>query len=166
MKRITIIVLAALTACATHADEGLALRSDSALTVRSVTEASVAGTRELVLHALSQIGVRYQAGGSSPDTGFDCSGLVRYVVGQAVGLTLPREARAISDVGAQVSVDELQPGDLVFFNTMRRPFSHVGIYVGDQRFIHAPNERGTVEVTDMRIQYWQQRYNGARRLEL
>lgn len=123
-------------------------------------------SRELVLHALSQIGVRYQAGGSSPATGFDCSGLVRYVVSRAVGVALPRESRAISDVGAQVSIDELQPGDLVFFNTLRRPFSHVGIYVGDRRFIHAPNERGTVVVSDMRIQYWQQRYNGARRLVL
>ena len=166
MKRITIIVFAALTAGAAHADEGLALRSDTALTLRSVTEAGFTGKRELVLHALSQIGIRCQAGGSSPNTGFDCSGLVRYVVGKTVGLILPREARAISDVGAQVSVDELQPGDLVFFNTLRRPFSHVGIYVGDQRFIHSPNERGSVKVADMRLQYWQQRYNGARRLEL
>jgi cell wall-associated NlpC family hydrolase len=159
-------MLAALSAGAAHADEGLALRLDTTLSPRFLAETGVAGTRELVLHALNQIGVRYQIGGASPQTGFDCSGFVRYVVGQAVGLALPRNARSISDVGAQVGVDELQPGDLVFFNTQRRPFSHVGIYVGEQRFIHSPNERGSVEVTDMRIHYWQQRYNGARRLEL
>ncbi|HEV7802166.1 MAG TPA: C40 family peptidase [Burkholderiales bacterium] len=123
-------------------------------------------TRELALQALGFLGVRYKYGGSSPDTGFDCSGLVRYVVGQAVGLVLPRDARAISELGSQVSTDELQPGDLVFFNTMRKPYSHVGIYVGDHRFIHAPASGGTVELVNMTAHYWKTRFNGARRLSL
>jgi cell wall-associated NlpC family hydrolase len=166
VRRITIILLAALSAGAARADDKLVLRLDTTLTVRSVAEAYFATTRELVLQALSHTGVRYRFGGSSPNTGFDCSGLVWYVVGRAVGVVLPRDARSLSEVGAQVSTEELQPGDLVFFNTRRRPFSHVGIYVGEQRFIHAPTEGGVVEVVDMRAQYWQQRYNGARRVHI
>ena len=122
--------------------------------------------RELALQALGFIGIRYKYGGSSPDTGFDCSGLVGYVASQALGLILPRDARGISEIGAQVRREELQPGDLVFFNTSRKSFSHVGIYVGDRRFIHAPASGGTVELVDMREPYWQSRYDGARRLSL
>ena len=122
--------------------------------------------REIVLHALSVIGTPYQPAGRSPDTGFDCSGLVQYVVSQAAGVALPRDASSMSQVGLDVSTEELRPGDLVFFNTLGRPYSHVGIYVGDRRFIHAPTQGGHVGVVDMRVPYWQQRYDGARRLDL
>jgi cell wall-associated NlpC family hydrolase len=117
------------------------------------------------MQALGYLGIRYKYGGNSPETGFDCSGLVRYVVGEAFGLVLPRDARSISRHGASVSTDDLQPGDLVFFNTLRRPFSHVGIYVGDGRFIHAPASGGAVELVNMADRYWAARFNGARRLE-
>lgn len=124
-----------------------------------------AGQRsELLLRALGLVGVQYKYGGSSPDTGFDCSGLVHYVFGHAVGLALPRNAEEISRMGSQIGRDELEPGDLVFFDTLRRPYSHVGIYLGEQRFIHAPSQGGQVEIVSMTGRYWQSRYNGARRI--
>ncbi|MGH8618885.1 MAG: C40 family peptidase [Burkholderiales bacterium] len=120
--------------------------------------------RELVVQALSLIGVRYKFGGNSPDSGLDCSGFVNYVFRQAEGKQLPRDAVAMSKVGDKVDAPDLQPGDLVFFNTRRRPYSHVGIYVGEQRFIHAPSRGREVEVVDMTDRYWRTRYNGARRV--
>jgi cell wall-associated NlpC family hydrolase len=88
------------------------------------------------------------------------------VFNQATGKSLPGNAREISQVGASIDRTELQPGDLVFFNTLRRPFSHVGIYLGDSRFVHAPSRGGKVEIVDMSDRYWQTRYNGARRLAI
>lgn len=125
-----------------------------------------AQAQELALRALGFIGVRYKWGGSSPDTGFDCSGLIRYVYAQITGQTLPGNAQEISRVGEAVDKSELRPGDLVFFNTLRRPFSHVGIYLGDSRFVHAPSRGGAVEIVDMSQRYWKSRYNGARRLPI
>jgi len=122
--------------------------------------------QEFALRALSFIGVRYKWGGTSPDTGFDCSGLIRYVYSQITGQTLHGTAQEISRVGATVNKSELQPGDLVFFNTLRKPFSHVGIYLGESRFVHAPSRGGAVEIVDMTQRYWQNRYNGARRLPI
>lgn len=120
--------------------------------------------QEILINALSLTGVRYKYGGKSPETGFDCSGFVRYVFQQAANLTLPHGARAISQLGQSIPVDQLQPGDLVFFNTLKSAFSHVGIYVGDGRFIHAPSSGGGIHVVDMNDSYWAKRFNGARRL--
>jgi cell wall-associated NlpC family hydrolase len=131
-----------------------------------VIEPTAGQRSELLLRALGLIGVQYSYGGNSPDAGFDCSGLVHYVFSHAVGLTLPRNVEEISRVGEQIQRDELEPGDLVFFNTLRRPFSHVGIYLGEQRFIHAPSSGGQVEIVKMTERYWQRRYNGARRISL
>ena len=121
--------------------------------------------QEIILHAISQTGVKYKYGGIAPDSGFDCSGFVRYVFQQAANLTLPHGARAISQVGTKVSKDELQPGDLVFFNTLRSVTSHVGIYVGNNRFIHSPSAGGTISVTDMNDAYWAKRFTSARHIE-
>ena len=119
----------------------------------------------LVLSAMHFIGVPYRRGGMSADHGFDCSGFTRHVFENSLGLVLPRRADAQArNAGLQkVPRDDLQPGDLVFFNTMRRAFSHVGIYVGEGRFIHAPRSGGQVRVEDMRQAYWSKRFNGARR---
>lgn len=122
--------------------------------------------QEVLLNALSLTGVRYKFGGKSPETGFDCSGFVRYVFQQAANLTLPHGARAISQLGQSIPVDQLQPGDLVFFNTLKSAFSHVGIYIGDGRFIHAPSSGGGVHVVNMNDNYWAKRFNGARRLPI
>ena len=100
------------------------------------------------------------------DTGFDCSGFVGKVFSDALGFGMPRTAAEMAQMGEQVKINELKPGDLVFFNTMRRAFSHVGIYVGDGKFIHAPRTGGKVRIEDMQQAYWQRRFNGARRAEL
>ena len=120
--------------------------------------------QDLSAFALGLIGVDYRYGGTSPETGLDCSGLVRYVFQQVTGVTLPRTAREMSRVGDTVAQSELKPGDLVFFNTRRFAFSHVGIYLGDNRFIHAPARGREVEVATFDKSFWQQRFNGARRL--
>lgn len=119
---------------------------------------------ELVLRALALLGVNYRWGGNSPDTGLDCSGLVRHVFQETIGLVLPRRAEEMSRAGDAIRRDQLRPGDLVFFNTLRRAFSHVGIYIGDGRFVHAPANGGQVRVENLGGRYWQQRFNGARRM--
>lgn len=141
-------------------------RAKIVLTQRAFDQIATARTRELALYALSHVGVPYRFGGTSPEAGFDCSGLVHYVYNWGAGVVLPRNTQALSEVGAPVGGEALEPGDLVFFDTMRRPYSHVGIYLGDHRFIHAPTTGGQVELVDLRDRYWQSRYNGARRLEL
>ena len=124
-------------------------------------------SQDLLLYALSLNGTAYKYGGSNETNGFDCSGFVSHVFRQATGLALPRTARAMSQNGQQINKTELKPGDLVFFNTLRRAFSHVGIYLGDNRFIHASSSaRGDVMVSDITQQYWSKRFNGARRLAL
>jgi cell wall-associated NlpC family hydrolase len=118
----------------------------------------------LVLNAMGFLGVPYKRGGNSADTGFDCSGFVRAMYEQTVGLLLPRRADQQAAATQIIDKKELQPGDLVFFNTMRRSFSHVGIYVGDNKFIHAPRSGAEIRVEDMGVAYWARRFNGARRV--
>jgi len=121
---------------------------------------------ELVMQAMGLLGVPYKRGGTSEEKGFDCSGFVRYVYEKSVGLVLPRRAEEQAKVTEEISRSELKPGDLVFFNTLKRTFSHVGIYVGDGKFIHAPRPGKAVRVDDMREAYWQKRFNGARRVQV
>lgn len=119
---------------------------------------------ELVVTAMGFLGVPYRRGGSSVDTGFDCSGFVKAMYEQTVGLILPRRANEQAAATQKIERHELQPGDLVFFNTLRRTFSHVGIYVGDNKFIHSPKPGAQVRVEDMRVHYWSSRFDGARRV--
>jgi cell wall-associated NlpC family hydrolase len=121
---------------------------------------------ELVMQAMGLLGVPYKRGGTSEEKGFDCSGFVRHMYERSVGLVLPRRAEEQAKVTEEISRSELKPGDLVFFNTLKRTFSHVGIYVGDGKFIHAPRPGKAVRVDDMREAYWQQRFNGARRVQV
>ena len=120
---------------------------------------------DVVVGALNMIGVRYRWGGNTPDSGLDCSGFVRYVFQDTLGLALPRRAEEMSRVGEKVRMSELKPGDLVFFNTMRRTFSHVGIYIGDNKFVHSPSTGSTIRVDDLDDGYWEKRFTGARRIE-
>ena len=119
---------------------------------------------ELVLRSLSMLGVNYKWGGNSPDTGLDCSGLVRFVYEETLGKVLPRRSVEMSREGESVDRHELKPGDLVFFNTLRRAFSHVGIYIGNNQFVHAPSRGKQVRVESLESSYWARRFNGARRL--
>lgn len=120
---------------------------------------------ELAVRALGMLGIRYKYGGTDPESGVDCSGLVRYVFKDAWGADLPRTSEEMSRLGEKVDARELQPGDLVFYNTLRRSFSHVGIYLGENRFIHAPSGGGQVRIESMDGSYWKKRFNGARRVQ-
>lgn len=123
---------------------------------------------DLVLASMNFLGVPYKRGGNSAESGFDCSGFTRHIFEMSVGLVLPRRADEQAKLSslAPVKKTELKPGDLVFFNTMRRTFSHVGIYVGEGKFIHAPRSGQKVRVEDMREAYWAKRFTGARRADL
>ncbi|HWH73527.1 MAG TPA: C40 family peptidase [Methylibium sp.] len=130
--------------------------------------ASAAGdwASDLVISAMNFLGVHYRRGGDSVAGGFDCSGFTRHVFESSIGLVLPRRSQeqARSSALQPIERSDLRPGDLVFFNTLRAAFSHVGIYIGDGKFIHSPRSGSTVRVEDMRLAYWQKRYDGARRV--
>ena len=127
---------------------------------------SSAEAKNISSYARSLIGAPYKYGGSSPDTGFDCSGFVDHVFRHTTGIKLPRSSYEISHVGQAISTGDLRTGDLVFFNTLHRKFSHVGIYLGGERFIHAPSSGGRVRTENMREAYWKTHYDGARRIAL
>ena len=119
---------------------------------------------DLVINALSFLGVKYKYGGDHASTGFDCSGFVRHVYRQTLGLVLPHNAAQQSREGQRIAENQLRPGDLVFFNTLRRAFSHVGIYIGNGQFIHAPRPGQDVQIGSLDSPYWARRFDGARRL--
>ena len=121
-------------------------------------------THELVFHALAFLGVKYHFGGTDPETGWDCSGYVSHVFSNAIGIVLPHNSVAMSGRGEPIGRADLQPGDLVFFHTLKHAFSHVGIYLGEQRFIHAPSTGKAVQISDMNARYWARRFNGGRRI--
>ena len=133
-------------------------------TVKGAAATALRSAQDLASAALGLIGIRYKWGGNTPETGLDCSGLVRYVFQQVTGVTLPRTAKDMSHIGKVVELSELQPGDLVFFNTRRFAFSHVGIYLGANQFVHAPRRGREVEVAALDSGFWQDRFNGARRM--
>jgi len=119
---------------------------------------------DLVIYAMSLADTPYRYGGNSADSGFDCSGFVGHVYRQTLGVSLPRTSREISRVGTPISRSDLRPGDLVFYNTLRASFSHVGIYIGDGKFVHSPKSGDRVRVEQMQMRYWQERFDGARRI--
>jgi cell wall-associated NlpC family hydrolase len=120
---------------------------------------------DIPMYAVSLIGSPYRLGGTSPETGLDCSGFVGHVFRQTAGILLPRDSHAISQTTQPLAQTELQPGDLVFFNTLNRAFSHVGIYLGEDRFVHATSSRtGSVMVSNLGDRYWRERFDGARRV--
>lgn len=148
-------------AAAVENDAWVAAQPASAPTTSAWTRA-----QDLAIFALGLIGVDYRFGGTKPESGLDCSGLVGYVFQQVTGIALPRTSRELSRVGNKVSAADLKVGDLVFFNTRSFPFSHVGIYLGNDRFVHAPSRGGEVEIAAMSASYWRARFSGARRLDV
>lgn len=134
--------------------------------IGEVSKGVEAKATQLVVGALGFLGVPYRRGGSDAESGFDCSGFVRAIYQQTAGLLLPRSASEQAAVTEKIDKAELKPGDLVFFNTMRRAFSHVGIYVGNGKFIHSPKPGGEVRVEDMGASYWSKRFDGARRVPI
>lgn len=133
--------------------------------VREARQNVAEKTSDLVVTAMGFLGVPYRLGGTNAETGFDCSGFVRAIYSQTMGKVLPRVSAEQANATKQIDREELKPGDLVFFNTMRRTFSHVGIYVGDGKFIHAPRTGASVRVESMQTSYWARRFDGARRVE-
>ncbi|WP_310730165.1 C40 family peptidase [Burkholderia pseudomultivorans] len=122
------------------------------------------GQEEISIQAMSLVGVPYRWGGNTPTSGFDCSGLVRYVIGRAADVNLPRTTADMSSRGVSIDPDQIAPGDLIFFNTTGRPHSHVGIYVGKLRFVNAPSTGGTVRLDYLTNPYWAKRFDGIRRV--
>ncbi|MFL6694827.1 MAG: C40 family peptidase [Ramlibacter sp.] len=118
----------------------------------------------VAVYAQTLVGRPYRAGGSTPEQGFDCSGFVQHVFLASAHVDLPRRARDMAGRGKRVAARQLRPGDLVFFNTLGTPYSHVGIYVGDGQFAHAPSSGGRVRIVAMNQRYWSTRFSGARRL--
>ena len=165
MKTYSFLISVSL-ALALHSAPGFA---DESRVQSAITEAVAQGAgklENLLDGALNLVGIRCRRGGSSVETGFDCSGYVGYVFREYLGLVLPRSSYEIARLGSKIVDEDLKPGDLVFFNTMRHSFSHVGIYLGDNRFVHSPRPGRAVRVEDMRESYWSRRYNGARRLDV
>lgn len=171
MRRQSPLLLSLLLACASvHAapqgDEMGQFMADKGLLQRIETAKSqlVDGASNLVVTAMGFLGVPYRRGGESLETGFDCSGFVRAMYEQTLGLLLPRRAQEQAAATQSIDKADLQPGDLVFFNTLRRAFSHVGIYVGNGKFIHSPKPGAEIRVEDMGVSYWAKRFDGARRV--
>ena len=172
--RIILVLAALLLINAAHADpapsqdEVLPQVSDRSFLARmgEMGEKVEEKTSHLVSNAMGFLGVRYRRGGTNSDTGFDCSGFVRAVYEQSIGKILPRRSDEQAAATQEIDRSELKPGDLVFFNTMRRAFSHVGIYVGEGKFIHSPRAGSHVRMEDMRVAYWNNRFNGARRVPM
>lgn len=148
----------------------LALLSACGSTPRHAGSSSSANVEEkmndLVMYAVSLADTPYRYGGNSPDNGFDCSGFVGHVFQHSLGITLPRTSRDLSRVGKLIRSYQLRPGDLVFFNTMDRAYSHVGIFIGDGKFVHSPKTGSSIRVERMNEQYWASHYNGARRIKV
>ena len=142
----------------------LAAPAPGAQSPRSPAPAASRQSTDLLFQAIAAAGVDYRNGGRNYQTGFDCSGLVAYVFREAYGLDLPHNSKAQSAYGDAVDVQNLQLGDLVFFYTQHAPYSHVGIYLGDGKFIHAPRTGSAVRTESLRARYWNARFNGARRI--
>lgn len=121
-------------------------------------------TSDLTINAMGMLGIKYKRGGTTPENGLDCSGFVRLVFKNSNEAELPRTAKEISKKGEKIDTKDLKPGDLVFYNTLKKSFSHVGIYLGDNQFIHAPSAGGKIRIESMNLSYWKKRFNGARRI--
>jgi cell wall-associated NlpC family hydrolase len=168
---LAVLMASALMMCAPAQAAPVAEELDSWLAhkglLSQMTQASQSVTNkasELVVHAMGFLGVPYQRGGGTVETGFDCSGFVKAIFEQTVGLVLPRKAEQQAADTQRIDKKELVPGDLVFFNTMHRAYSHVGIYVGDGKFIHSPKPGAEVRIESLAAAYWNRRFDGARRV--
>lgn len=119
--------------------------------------------QEVVIFALGLIDTGYRFGGKNPEAGLDCSGMVAYIYNKSAGLKVSGSAADIARKGRVIERSGLRPGDLVFFNTRNASFSHVGIYIGDDRFVHAPSSNGRVRIDPMSASYYAKRFESARR---
>lgn len=158
----SIIILLTVSGCGSIATRHPAPPSDAAS--RPAEAPATPQHTEALMQAIMTLDTNYRYGGRSLANGFDCSGLVAYVFKSAWGLDLPHSSRAQSEVGIPIEASALRPGDLVFYNTTHRPYSHVGIYLGDGKFIHAPRTGARVRIESLHKRYWTRRFDGARRI--
>lgn len=163
-RNLTSVLLAAALSLGCFSAQAAEQHKNSEDQQPSFFERYTNAAQDVILHGLKLVGISYRYGGNDEDSGLDCSGFVRLVFKDTIGMLLPRSARQMSEVGERVESNDLKPGDLVFFNTMKRAFSHVGIYLGDNYFLHAPKPGAEVRVENMQSSYWIKRYNGARRV--
>ncbi|MBP6300011.1 MAG: C40 family peptidase [Arenimonas sp.] len=132
---------------------------------RELSASQKSTANDVLFHAISLVGTPYKYGGNSPNTGFDCSGLINYVFLTSAGLKLPRTTLELIEINArQINQDRLYPGDLVYFNSNGGKVSHIGIYVGERRFVHAPSSGGTVRMDNIDTPYWQKHFVTAKRV--
>lgn len=157
------LAVALLAACASAPRRSVPARSTS-LPARAAVHPQEANN--VLFHAIGLVGTPYHWGGNTPGTGFDCSGLVDYVYRTSAGIDLPRTSRQMSRMDAPkiTRIDRLDSGDLLFFRTEGRHISHVAIYVGKGRFVHAPNSGGTVRLDNLDNRYWHAHFAFARRV--
>lgn len=159
------LLLVLLAACSSApARQAHASRQSSPARYDTTVMDSATDMNDVAVYALSLSDTPYKYGGNTPDSGFDCSGFVRHVYQHTLGMSLPRTSREMSRLGEPQKLSRLQPGDLVFYNTRRSAYSHVGIYLGEGKFVHSPRAGSSVRVENMNESYWQSRFNGARRL--
>lgn len=180
-KFLLVLFLILLSACQSTRPNNSSHQSDSAVNNRAVSDSVVndpavsdtavndqatpdSAINDMAVYALSLTGTRYKYGGTSPDSGFDCSGFVGHVFKHSLGKSLPRSSAEMSRVGVKQEYEMLRPGDLVFYNTLKKKYSHVGIYLGDGQFIHSPSTGKSVSIVNMNDSYYRKRYNGARRI--
>ncbi|MEN9372919.1 MAG: hypothetical protein RIR79_471 [Pseudomonadota bacterium] len=163
---LTALLLAPATQAAPTTIEKPAITTAATTGNAGGTHGFSSATSVLINNAMSLLGATYRSGGTSNHVGFDCSGFVRNIFQQSVGTVLPRSAHDQAAASHKVSRSELQPGDLVFFNTMRRAFSHVGIYIGNGKFIHAARTGKGVRVDSMSLPYWNTRFSGGGRVAM
>ena len=136
----------------------------SAKKIRITNVSAQKGGNEVVMYAMGLIGIGYQFGGTNPQAGFDCSGMTGYIYKNALGVTLPRTAADIANASTPISKSQLKVGDLVFFNTNGKPYSHMGIYIGNNQFIHAPSTNGSIRTESLDNRYFAQRFTSAHTL--
>jgi cell wall-associated NlpC family hydrolase len=155
----TLFVILLLSACGSQPS-----RQESPVSIAPSNEESQ--MNNMAIYAMSLSDTRYKWGGTSRANGFDCSGFVQFVFQNSLGLQLPRTSAEMSRVGTPLAPTQLRPGDLVFFNTTRTPNSHVGIFIGENRFVHSPKTGKAISIASLNDKYWNARFNGARRIAL
>jgi cell wall-associated NlpC family hydrolase len=153
-------LLALLVSCGTAPPQ----RTTPEMAAPALAPQSRERAAEVVIYALGLMDIDYRFGGKNPESGLDCSGMVSYIYRHALGIELPHNAARIAQIGREIAPDRLAPGDLVFFNTTGKPFSHVGIYLGNDRFIHAPSSNGKIKVSSLKATYYATRLEAARTL--
>lgn len=160
---ITVSLIALLSGCGSLSQRG---SSSQSFRLPDFSKEVSVGLEDVSIAAIGLVGVPYRWGGNTPAGGFDCSGLIVYVIDKTKQQKIPRTADGMGRYGFSLGDKPPSPGDLVFFNTLGNNHSHVGIYVGHGRFVHAPSAGGTVRLESILTPYWAERYTEARRVVL